>query len=63
MRHVTQARTALAEQAVIACPNPYGLLGPVRVLRKDLNLTSNDVTVLTALNLILSLKTLGEPRG
>jgi replication initiation protein RepC len=49
MRHVTQARTALAEQSAIACPNPYELLGPVRVLRKDLNLTSNDVTVLTAL--------------
>lgn len=49
MRHVTQARTALAEQAAIACPNPYELLGPVRVLRKDLSLTSNDVTVLTAL--------------
>lgn len=49
MRHVTQARTALAEQAAIACPNPYELLGPVRVLRKDLNLTSNDITVLTAL--------------
>ena len=43
MRHVTQARTALAEQAAIACPNPYELLRPVRVLRKDLNLTSNDV--------------------
>lgn len=49
MRHVTQTRTALAEHAAIACPNPYELLGPVRVLRKDLNLTSNDVTVLTAL--------------
>jgi len=49
MRHATQARTALAEQAAIACPNPYELLGPVRVLRKDLNLTSNDVTVLIAL--------------
>jgi replication initiation protein RepC len=49
MRHVTQAQTALAEQAAIASPNPYELLGPVRVLRKDLNLTSNDVTVLTAL--------------
>ena len=49
MRHVTQARTALAEQPAIACPNPYELLGPVRVLRKDLCLTSNDVTVLTAL--------------
>ena len=49
MRHITQARTALAEQAAIACPNPYELLRPVRVLRKDLNLTSNDVTVLTAL--------------
>ena len=49
MRHVTQAGTALAEQGSIACPNPYELLGPVRALRKDLNLTSNDVTVLTAL--------------
>ena len=49
MRHVTQTRTALAEQAANACPNPYELLGPVRVLRKDLSLTSNDVTVLTAL--------------
>lgn len=49
MRHVTQARTALAEQPAIACANPYELLGPVRVLRKDLNLTSNDVAVLTAL--------------
>lgn len=49
MKHVTQARTALAEQTDIACPNPYELLGPVRVLRKDLGLTSNDVTVLTAL--------------
>lgn len=49
MRHATQARTALAEQPAIAYPNPYGLLGPVRVLRKDLNLTSNDVAVLTAL--------------
>jgi replication initiation protein RepC len=49
MRHVTQARTALAEETGIACPNPYELLGHVRVLRKDLSLTSNDVTVLTAL--------------
>ena len=49
MRHVTQTRTALAEQAAIGCPNPYELVRPVRVLRKDLNLTSNDVTVLTAL--------------
>ena len=49
MRHVTQTRTALAEQAAIACPNPYELLRSVRVLRKDLNLTSNDITVLTAL--------------
>ena len=49
MRHVTQARTALAEQSAIACPNPYDILGPVRVLRKDLSLASNDITVLTAL--------------
>lgn len=49
MRHVTQARTALAEQPAIAYSNPYELLGPVRVLRKDLCLTTNDVTLLTAL--------------
>jgi len=49
MRHVAQTRTALAEQPAIAYPNPYELLGPVRVLRKDLGLTSNDIIVLTAL--------------
>ncbi len=49
MKHLTQARTALAEHAAIACPSPYELLGPVRVLRKEIGLTSNDVTVLTAL--------------
>lgn len=49
MRHVIQTRTALAEQRVIACPTIYELLGPVRALRKELGLTSNDVTVLTAL--------------
>ncbi|TGD62178.1 replication protein C [Tabrizicola sp. WMC-M-20] len=49
MRHVTQTRTALAEQRAIACPTIYELLGPVRTLRKELGLTSNDVTVLTAL--------------
>lgn len=31
------------------CPGIYELLGPVRTLRKKLGLTSNDVTVLTAL--------------
>ena len=31
------------------CPNPYELLGPVRVLRKELGLTTNDLAVLTAL--------------
>lgn len=31
------------------CHKPYELLGPVRVLRKVLGLTANDVTVLTAL--------------
>jgi replication initiation protein RepC len=49
MRHVTQTRTALAEPRAIACPTIYELLGPVRALRKELGLTSNDVTVLTAL--------------
>ncbi len=49
MRHVTQTRTALAEPRAVACPTIYDLLGPVRTLRKKLGLTSNDVTVLTAL--------------
>ncbi len=31
------------------CPNPYELLGPVRVMRKELGLTTNDLAVLTAL--------------
>ena len=30
-------------------PNPYELLGPVRILRKELGLTTNDLAVLTAL--------------
>jgi len=33
----------------VPCPNPYELLGPVRVLRKELGLTTNDLAVLTAL--------------
>jgi replication initiation protein RepC len=49
MRHVNQTRTALAERRIIACRTTYELLGPVRTLRKELGLTSNDVTVLTAL--------------
>jgi len=49
MKHVTQTRTALAEPRAIACPSIYELLGPVRALRKELGLTSNDVAVLTAL--------------
>ena len=49
MKHGTQTRTALAEERLTACPTPYELLGPVRVLRKELGLTSNDVTVLAAL--------------
>jgi replication initiation protein RepC len=49
MRHLSQTPTALAERRTIACPTTYELLGPVRSLRKELGLTSNDVTVLTAL--------------
>jgi len=33
----------------LPCPNPYELLSPVRVLRKELGLTTNDLAVLTAL--------------
>jgi len=33
----------------LPCPNPYELLGPVRVLKKELGLTSSDLAVLTAL--------------
>ncbi|MGQ0563516.1 MAG: helix-turn-helix domain-containing protein [Gemmobacter sp.] len=49
MRHLTQTRTALAEPRAIACPTIYEIVGSVRALRKELGLTSNDVTVLTAL--------------
>ncbi|OIQ71632.1 hypothetical protein GALL_467470 [mine drainage metagenome] len=49
MRHASQTPTALAERVTIPCPNPYELLGPVRILRKDLGLTTNDLAVLTAL--------------
>lgn len=49
MKHQNKARTALAERTNLPCPNPYELLGPVRVLRKKLGLTTNDLAVLTAL--------------
>ena len=49
MRHATETTTALAERTSLPCPNPYALLGPVRVLRKELGLTTNDLAVLTAL--------------
>lgn len=39
----------MAEPRAIACPTIYEVLGPVRALRKELGLTSNDITVLTAL--------------
>ncbi|TQM89471.1 helix-turn-helix domain-containing protein [Roseinatronobacter monicus] len=49
MRHATETTTALAERTFWPCPNPYELLGPVRVLKKELGLTANDLAVLTAL--------------
>ena len=49
MRHASKTPTALAELTRLPCPNPYGLLGPVRALRKILGLTTNDLAVLTAL--------------
>jgi len=49
MKHQNKTRTALAERTNLPCPNPYELLGPVRVLRKELGLTTNDIAVLTAL--------------
>jgi len=49
MKHQNRTRTALAERTNLPCPNPYELLGPVRVLRKELGLTTNDLAVLTAL--------------
>ena len=49
MKHQHKARTALAERTNLPYPNPYELLGPVRVLRKRLGLTTNDLAVLTAL--------------
>ncbi|MBQ08130.1 MAG: replication protein C [Roseobacter sp.] len=49
MKHQNKTRTALAERTNLPCPNPYELLGPVRILRKELGLTTNDLAVLTAL--------------
>lgn len=49
MEHQNKTRTALAERTDLPCPNPYELLGPVRILRKELGLTTNDLAVLTAL--------------
>lgn len=49
MKHQNKARTALAERKDLPYPNPYELLGPVRILRKQLGLTTNDLAVLTAL--------------
>ena len=49
MKHQNKARTASAERTNLPCPNPYELLGPVRVLKKELDLTSSDLAVLTAL--------------
>ncbi|MFV8556668.1 helix-turn-helix domain-containing protein [Sulfitobacter sp. SBS6] len=49
MKHQNTTRTALAERINLPCPNPYELLGPVRVLRKELGLTSSDLAVLNAL--------------
>ncbi|SDX66445.1 helix-turn-helix domain-containing protein [Roseicitreum antarcticum] len=49
MRHATETTTALAERTSLPCSNPYELLGPVRILRKELGLTTNDLAVLTAL--------------
>jgi len=49
MKQATKTTTALAERTSLPCPNPYELLGPVRVLRKELGLTTNDIAVLTAL--------------
>ena len=49
MRHASETPTALAERAPLPCHNPYDLLGPVRILRRALALTPNDLAVLTAL--------------
>ena len=49
MEHQNKTRTALAERTDLPYSNPYELLGPVRILRKELGLTTNDLAVLTAL--------------
>ena len=49
MKHASRTPTALAERATTSRPHPYELLGPVRILRKELGLTTNDLAVLTAL--------------
>lgn len=49
MKHASKTPTAMAERVTMPCPNPYELLGPVRILRKDLGLTTCDLAVLAAL--------------
>ena len=49
MKHQNKTRTALAERTDLPYSNPYELLGPVRILRKELGLTTNDLAVLSAL--------------
>lgn len=61
MKHQNKARTALAERTDLPYPNPYELLGPVRILRKQLGLTTNDLAVLTALVSFLPRERRGGP--
>jgi len=49
MKHALPLRSALAERNVAPSSNRFDLLAPVRVLRKALGLTPNDLAVLTAL--------------
>lgn len=49
MRQVFSRESALAERSSATCRNPYRLIEPIRALRKELKLTTNDLVVLQSL--------------
>jgi len=49
MRQALAPRTALAERSSAPVGNPYQILDPIKIIRRELGLTSNDLVTLHAL--------------
>lgn len=49
MRQAFAPQPALAEQSLAPIENPYKVIGPIRTLRRQIGLTSNDLVTLQAL--------------